>query len=92
MARRNADEALAVALATGQTLPGAAVAAGIGERMATRRWANPAFRRKVSELRGGMVQRLAGLLAAGRREAVATLRSLLAAGELPDEADIRLRG
>jgi hypothetical protein len=35
--RRNADEALALALAGGQTLRDAAAAAGVAERTATRR-------------------------------------------------------
>ncbi len=40
--RRNADDALALALATGQTLRDAAQTAGIGERPASRRWADRA--------------------------------------------------
>ena len=66
--RRNADEALALALATGQTLRAAAAATGISERTATRRWADPDFRRRVSEARAGMVQRALGRLADGMEE------------------------
>jgi hypothetical protein len=77
--RRNADEALALAVATGQTLRDAAQAAGIGERTASRRWADPAFRRRVSELRGDMVQRSLGRMADGMAEAADVLRQLLAA-------------
>ena len=47
--RRSADELLAVAMASGQTLRGAAVVAGIAERTAARRWADPVFRRRVSD-------------------------------------------
>jgi hypothetical protein len=77
--RRNADEALALALATGQTLRGAAAAAGLGERTATRRMANPGFRFRVAELRSEMVQRALGRMADGMAEAADTLRALLQA-------------
>ena len=77
--RRNADEALALALATGQTLRGAAAANGIGERAATRRMADPAFRRRVGELRGEMVSRALGRMADGMADAADKLRELLAA-------------
>lgn len=77
--RRNADEALALAVATGQTLRDAAQQVGIGERTASRRWADPGFRRRVSELRGDMVQRSLGRMADGMAEAADVLRQLLAA-------------
>jgi HEAT repeat protein len=77
--RRNADEALALALASGQTLRAAAAAVGVGERTATRRWADAAFRRHVSELRGDMVGRALGRMADGMSEAADVLRQLLAA-------------
>jgi len=77
--RKNADEALAVALAAGQTLCAAADACGISERTAARRWADGAFRRHVSELRGELVQRSLGRLADGMSEAADVLRKLLAA-------------
>ncbi len=77
--RRNADEALALALATGQTPRASAQATGISERTAARRWADPAFRRRVSELRGDMVQLSLGRLADGMGDAAGKLRELLAA-------------
>jgi hypothetical protein len=77
--RRNADEALALALAGGQTLRAAAEAAKIAERTATRRMADPAFRQRVTELRGDMVQRSLGRMAEGMSEAADVLRQLLAA-------------
>jgi hypothetical protein len=77
--RRNADEALALALATGQTLRDAAAATGIGERTATRRMADPAFRRRIGELRGNMVGRALGRMAEGMAEAADKLRELLTA-------------
>jgi hypothetical protein len=81
--RRNADEALALALASGQTLRDAAAATGIGERTATRRWADTAFRRRVAELRGEMVGQAAGKMAGAMTAAVDTLRQLLDAGTPP---------
>lgn len=77
--RRNADEALALAVATGQSLRVAAQTAGIGERTASRRWADPIFRGRVNELRGELVQRSLGRLADGMSEAADVLRGLLAA-------------
>jgi hypothetical protein len=77
--RRNADEALALALASGQTLRAGAAAAGVAERTATRRWADPAFRRRVGELRGELVGRALGRMADGMADAADVLRQLLAA-------------
>ncbi len=77
--RRNADEALAMAVAAGQTLRDAAAAVGIGERTATRRWADPVFRRQVAELRAEMVSQALGKMADGMTAAADTLRGLLTA-------------
>jgi hypothetical protein len=77
--RRNADESLALALASGRTLRDAAQAAGMAERTAARRWADPAFRRRVAQLRGDMVGRALGRMADGMTEAADVLRRLLAA-------------
>jgi hypothetical protein len=77
--RKNADEALALALATGQTLACAAQAAGVSERTAARRWAGPAFRRRVSELQSEVVARAQGKTADGMAEAADVLRALLSA-------------
>jgi hypothetical protein len=77
--RRKRDDALAVSLAGGATLRDAAAAAGIGERTATRRWADAAFRRRVAELRGEMVGQALGRLADGMAAAADVLRALLGA-------------
>ena len=77
--RRNADEPLAVALAAGRTIREAAEAAGVGERTATRRAAEPEFRRRVAALRGAMVQAALGRLSDGLTEAADALRKLLRA-------------
>lgn len=77
--RKKADEALAVALAGGQTLRCASELVGIGERTAARRWADPAFRTRVSELQHDMVARSLGRLADGMSDAVEVLRKLMSA-------------
>src|SRR5262249_23194210 len=77
--RRKREDALAVALAAGQTLRDAATAAGISDRTATRRWADPAFRRRVAELRAAAVERATGKMADSVAEAADALRALLAA-------------
>ncbi len=77
--RRKGDAALALALASGATIRDAAAAAGVGERTATRRWADAAFRRQVAELRGDMVGRALGRMADGMSDAAAKLRELLTA-------------
>jgi hypothetical protein len=77
--RRKRHDVLALQLAYGQTVRDAAQAAGVGERTATRRWADAAFRRRVAELRAGMMQRALGHMADGMIEAAATLRALLKA-------------
>ena len=77
--RRNADENLALALASGKTLRDAAAVVGIAERTATRRWADPTFRQRVAELRGEMVGHALGRMADGMGEAADVLRQLLGA-------------
>jgi hypothetical protein len=77
--RRKGEAALLVALASGMTVRDAAVAAGIGERTATRRVTDPGFRRQVAQLRANMVQRALGRLADASVQAVDTLRALLSA-------------
>jgi hypothetical protein len=77
--RRNADDNLAAALAAGRTLREAAEAVGVSERTATRRAAEPGFRRRVTELRAAMVQGALGRLSDAMAEAADTLRRLLRA-------------
>ena len=80
--RRNADDLLAVELAAGKTLRDAAAAAGIAERTATRRWADPEFRVLVFQRRGDMVGRAVGELTDGMTTAAKTLRELLTCDSL----------
>jgi hypothetical protein len=78
--RRGADEALAVALAAGQTVQAAADQAHVAPRTAYRRLADPTFLAGVRRLRAELVERALGHLADGMVEAAGTLRALLAAG------------
>src|SRR5262249_16669357 len=75
--RSGADEALAVALARGLTIAAAAEAAGISERTARRRLKDAAFRARVKQLRGEMVERTVGALSDASGKAVRTLSRLL---------------
>jgi hypothetical protein len=76
--RRKCDDALLLALAAGQTVRAAAVAAGVGERTATRRLTEPDFRRRLAETRADMVARALGRVAEGMADAADKLRALLA--------------
>jgi hypothetical protein len=77
--RKKGDLALLLAFAAGHTVRDAASLAGIGERTATRRIADPEYRRQITELRADMVQRALGKLVDAATQAVDTLRGLLAA-------------
>jgi hypothetical protein len=77
--RKNADATLAAALAAGLTVDAAATRAGVSQRTAHRRLAEPDFRRRVAELRGGMVERALGRAARGMSAAADRLRRLLKA-------------
>lgn len=77
--RRKGDTALLTALASGQTVRDAAQAAGIGERTAHRRTADPAFRQLVASARASMIGQALGRLADGMTAAADKLRQLLEA-------------
>jgi len=79
MADKKGTSALLVGLAAGQTVRDAAQSAGISERTAGRRTANPDFRRRLTELRAEMVGRALGKLADAAADAVEMLRKLLKA-------------
>jgi hypothetical protein len=82
MAKVN-DDALALALACGATIEGAARQAGCGARTAYRRLRDPAFAARVRDLRADMVRRASGLLTAAAAEAVRTLLALQKDGVPP---------
>ena len=77
--RKNADDALVMALAVGGTVPAAAQHAGVSERTVYRRLHDPAFCRRVSAARAELLERAVGQLVATASCAAATLRQLLAA-------------
>ena len=77
--RQKRQDALVLALAGGQTVRGAAAAAGVSERTAFRRLADPDFRRQVHEARAGMMQQALGKLTAGMSQAADVLQALLKA-------------
>jgi hypothetical protein len=74
--KQNADEALLLALACGATVENAARTAGMSARTAHRRLADPAFQRRLQDLRTAMIQRAVGMLTAAALEAVKTLIAL----------------
>ena len=69
--------ALALALAAGQSVRDAATSAGVSERTAFRRLADPEFAAQVAALRADMIRTAAGRLAAGMTDAADVLRALL---------------
>ncbi|MHB1421850.1 MAG: hypothetical protein ACYC3I_01375 [Gemmataceae bacterium] len=77
--RRKRDDALMLALASGQTIRDTAHAAGVAERTASRRMADAAFRRCLDEMRSEMVRRALGKMSDGMADAAEKLRQLLAA-------------
>jgi hypothetical protein len=75
--RSSADDLLAAALAAGQEVAEAARAAGVSERTAYRRLAEPEFKRHVGELRGAMVSQALGRLSDAMTAAADRLRKLV---------------
>jgi hypothetical protein len=74
------NERLACLLAAGHTVAEAAAAAGLSERSAYRRLADPLLRARVVELRAQMTSQAVGRLADAAADAVATLRRNLTCG------------
>ena len=79
MAAIQGDEALLLALAGGQSVREAARTAGVSERTAFRRAADPDFRQAVGRARGELLVRAVGRLADAATAAADTLAALLAA-------------
>ena len=69
--RQKRHDVLVLALAAGQAVRNAAASAGVSERTAFRRLADPDFRRQVHEARAALVQQAVGKLTAGMAEAEA---------------------
>jgi hypothetical protein len=75
--RRNADQLLAMALACGATLEGAAQKAGVSPKTAYRRSKDLEFQERVLEIRAEMMIRTAATLTAASQEFVKTLLELV---------------
>jgi hypothetical protein len=74
--RHDADAILAAALAAGRTMASAAEAAGVCTKTASRRLADPAFRRLVADLKREATGRAIALLAENAAGAVVELTKL----------------
>jgi hypothetical protein len=81
------DDLLVAALATGRSVAAAAEKVGVSERTARRRMADPAFRRRVDDLRAEVVAEALSVLNQSMSRAAEQLRELL---ESADEK-VRLR-
>ncbi len=86
---RARDDLLAAALAAGAKIVEAAQAAGVSERTAHRRLADPAFRQRVEDARRDHVRHIGGRLTALSDEALDALAELLHAPRVP--AAVRCR-
>jgi hypothetical protein len=74
--RDNADALLVIAFARGLTVEEAATDAGVSERTAYRRKADPEFRRRVADAQREAVAQAVGVIADGTLEAARVLRDL----------------
>ncbi len=74
--RRQADEALLLALACGATIESAARQAGVCETTVYRRLREESFCQRLDELRSEMVERASSMLTAAAMESVKTLLEL----------------
>jgi hypothetical protein len=74
--RKQADEALAAALAGGNTVEGAAHIAGVSRATAFRRLKDPDFKGRIDVIRAEMIDRTLGHLSAGATEGSIVLRTL----------------
>jgi transposase len=73
------EDAFIIAYASGTSLREAARTAGISESTAYRRLKDPAFRRRISEIRTSFLNQAVGLLCEDATKAVSTLKELLSA-------------
>lgn len=75
--RKKRHDALLLALAAGNTVRDAARLAGVSERTATRRVADPESHQRIAQLQAEMVARALGKMADAMSAAADTLRALL---------------
>jgi hypothetical protein len=89
--RKAVEDVLVTALACGASVEQAARKAGISERTAYRRLANPAFKTRLKEAKADLLQRTCAVLTAGSLEAVKTLLELQKPSSPPKCGSGRLR-
>jgi AcrR family transcriptional regulator len=75
--RKNADQALAMALACGATIEASARSAGVSDTTAYRRLKDPEFCKLLEKTRADLVERTMGMLTGAAGEAVKTLLILM---------------
>ncbi|TWU57676.1 hypothetical protein [Rubripirellula reticaptiva] len=75
------DDRLFQALVSGCHIENAAVAAGISERTAYRRLANPEFRKQINEARQSLRESILARLADAGHDAIGTLNELMVSSE-----------
>lgn len=75
--RRRGGDLLVLAVAAGRSIVQAAQEAGVSERTARRRVKEHAFIVRVAQVRGALLDRVAGQLVDGMSEAVGVLRDLM---------------
>lgn len=77
---KQADDALVMHLAGGNSVEGAAQLAGVSRATAFRRLQNPEFKQRIADARAEMLDRTFGNLSQGSVEACVVLRNLLLNG------------
>jgi hypothetical protein len=81
--RRQIDDLPCNALARGETLKRACVAAGVSERTGGRRWSDAGFRKRVEEQRSQLLQAAGGRLVSCLNDAIDHLHGVVAEGDDP---------
>src|SRR5438309_538116 len=74
---RRGEAALLVAIVAGETLKAAATAAGLSERTARRRLAEPAFQQQLADARAATTRRVVDRLSSASEQAVVRLVRLM---------------
>jgi hypothetical protein len=75
--RKNADDSLILALASGKSVPDAANTSGVSERTAYRRLTDPSIRKQIQTLRAEMLAQALGRVVHGMTDAADVLKTLL---------------
>lgn len=83
IAKKQADKALVLALATGTTVEDAARQCGVEEKVVRRKLADEKFRKRIVAARATLTERTCGLLTAAGLEAAKAMVELAGAGGPP---------